>query len=131
MQESHNIINKKIHEFSHSIFWIEDDILHASYKKDISIISLEKAKEIVKKRLEIQEGKSYLGIVFIHDSTVISAEARRYLANEGYAGVIKAAIVISSPLKAAMANVFIMIDRPLKPTKLFTNKEEAIKWLKA
>jgi hypothetical protein len=131
MYKSSNIIDKKIHDFSHSIFWIEDDILYASFKKDTSIISLETAKEIVKKRLKIQEGRPYLGIVFIHDSTVMSAEARKYLANEGYAGVIKAAIVISSPLKAALANIFIMVDRPLKPTKLFTNKEDAIKWLKS
>ncbi|WP_018343737.1 hypothetical protein [Cytophaga aurantiaca] len=131
MQELQNITDKKIHEFSYSDFWIEDEILHGTYKKDNSIISLETAKEIVKKRLEIQQGKPYLGLVFLHDSIVMSAEARKYMANEGYAGVIKAAIVISSSLKAIMANVFIMVDRPLKPTKIFTSYADAIKWLKS
>jgi hypothetical protein len=123
------MIEKKLYEFNHSVFWLEDNIIHIVYKK-YSIITLDIAKEIVKARIQVQQHKSYLGIAYIDNSTVMSAQARRYMANEGYAGVSKVAVVISSPLKAAMVNVFIFLDRPLKPTKLFTNKEEAIKWLK-
>jgi hypothetical protein len=41
------------------------------------------------------------------------------------------AILVSSTLSRVFANFFIGLNRPQNPTRLFDNREEAIKWLQA
>jgi len=43
----------------------------------------------------------------------------------------KYAIIISSGISSFLANIFIHINRPNIPTKIFTTKEDAIRWLKS
>lgn len=42
----------------------------------------------------------------------------------------KAALVVTSPLSKLIGNFFLGLNKPIKPTRLFTNKEEALKWLR-
>ena len=42
----------------------------------------------------------------------------------------KYAIIISSGTSSFLANIFIHLTKPKIPTKLFTNKTDAINWLK-
>ncbi|MBC7450216.1 MAG: STAS/SEC14 domain-containing protein [Cytophagales bacterium] len=109
--------------------WIEDDIVFCIYKKDC-IITFEDAKKMVQARLKAQKGASYPGLAYVAERVTITPDARKYFANEGYEGVTKVALITLSPLKVIIANIFIKIDKPLKPTRLFTNKEEAVRWLK-
>ncbi len=117
-------------ENQHVQLWIEDGIVHGIYKKNC-IITLEAAKEIVALRLQLQAGKLYPGLAYmLEGNSVYTPEARKYLATEGYAGATKVALVTTSLMKAVIANIFIAIDKPLKPTKLFASKEKALQWLK-
>ncbi|MBC7450215.1 MAG: hypothetical protein H7259_01860 [Cytophagales bacterium] len=110
--------------------WLQDGVLHLIYKKDI-IITLEVAKRIVSTRLLLQEGTSYPGIAYMNEFTVATPEARKFLAKEGYEGVVKAAVITYSKIRTVIVSMFIMFDKPLKPTRIFTNREDALKWLKA
>ena len=117
-------------ENQHVQIWLEDGIVHGIYKKNC-IITLEAAKEIVSLRLKLQAGKLYPAIIYMLDGdSVFTPQARKYLAKEGYEGVTKAVLITTSLARAVIANVFITIDRPLKPTKLFTSKEKGLQWLK-
>lgn len=109
--------------------WLEDDVIHLVYKRDC-IISLDAAKEIVRMRLEYQKGLSYKGIAFISLIKTVTPEARQYLAKEGSNGVTKVALIVSSSFTTILGNLFVSINKPLVPTKLFSTKEEGMKWLK-
>jgi hypothetical protein len=109
--------------------WMEDDIVCGCYKKS-ALLGLEGAKAAVDLRLKFQNGKSYKGLAFITHVKVLTPEARKYLSEAGYIGVEKAAIIANSPIAILLGNLFILINKPPKPTKLFKDKEDAIKWLK-
>ena len=109
--------------------WLEDGIIHLLYKKDC-IISLDAAKEIIRIRLEYQNGMIYKCIIFFSLIKTITPEARQCFAKEGSAGLSKAALIINSPFTTMMGNLFININKPLVPTKLFSNKEQGMQWLR-
>ncbi len=62
----------------------------------------------------------------------ISRDAREYYANERTASIQRAtALVIKSPLSRVIANFFMGLNRPLTPTRMFTDVDEAIEWLQS
>jgi hypothetical protein len=110
--------------------WIEDGILFALYKKD-AVIGLQAAKELVALRKNISKGASYPCLIYIKNIKAMSKEARTYFAGqEATEGIIKGAFVTDSTFTMVMGNLFLTLDKPLVPSKLFTNKKEAIEWLK-
>lgn len=44
---------------------------------------------------------------------------------------IAEAILVETTANRLMANVYVNYNKPRIPTKIFTNEEEAIKWLKS
>jgi hypothetical protein len=84
-----------------------------------------------KKRLEITGTNSCVMLSDIRKLKSISREARQRLAGkDGSIGVIAVGIVMNSKIQAVMFNFFNMIYKAPSPVKLFTDKEEAIKWCK-
>ena len=62
--------------------------------------------------------------------TEISKEARDYFANERTASIQRAtALLIGSPVSRIIGNFFMGLNKPLSPTKLFTDPRKAIQWL--
>lgn len=80
-------------------------------------------------RIKFADGESYPCLFDITTVKKITAEARNYLANEGNELVLASAILINSPITKMIGNFFIAVNKPKNPTRLFTNKEEALKWL--
>jgi hypothetical protein len=109
--------------------WIENEVLFGLYKKDC-ILGLEAAKEVVALRKNLTKGVSYLSLVYITHIKVVTKEARKYLANHANEELLKLAIITNSGFSKILGNIFLTIDRPKTPTRLFTNKEEAFVWLK-
>jgi hypothetical protein len=60
----------------------------------------------------------------------VSKDAREYLANEGTALVKAGALVISSLLTEMIGNIFLSVNKPKVPTRLFLDEATAIAWLK-
>ena len=62
----------------------------------------------------------------------ITREARSHYAGERTASIQRAtALLVSSPLSATVANFFMGLNKPLSPTRMFTDPEHAIDWLKS
>ena len=66
----------------------------------------------------------------IRDVHFIDSKARSYGAEQYRAHVAGQAILIGSKMSSYFANLFLKFSKPKVPTKLFTNEDEAIKWLK-
>ncbi len=107
---------------------IEDGILVVT-SKDV-LMTLNSVQEGIKYRLEAVNGKPYPLLSNVKAMRQVSKEARVFLASEkGCEGVIAAAVLIESAVGRIIANFFIRIDKPLVPTKVFTDEAEAKKWL--
>ena len=62
--------------------------------------------------------------------TEITKEARDYFANKRTASIQRAtALLIGSPVSRLIGNFFMGLNRPISPTRLFTNPHKAIQWL--
>ena len=109
--------------------WIEENILHCKYAED-SHINILIARHCVQARLSFSQGISYSCFVDMRGVKSATKEAGEYLANEGAKLITAGALLIHSPLTRALGNIFLLINKPNVPGKLFTDEREAIIWLK-
>lgn len=109
---------------------LHDDILIGSYKKNLRI-TLDIAKEIVRTRLEFTEYKPVLALAVNLGVVSFDKAARDFLASEeGVKLVIAGAVVMeNSPVGSFLINFYLGVSKPKIPTRVFTTKEAAIKWL--
>jgi hypothetical protein len=108
--------------------WIENGIAFSSFTPGLEM-NLEVAKDSVQKRVEYFEGKSYPLVVNFSGLKGITKEAREYLAVEGVQLVTSGAFIVVSPLAKVLGNLFLMLNKPKVPTRLFNEKDAAVKWI--
>lgn len=108
--------------------FIADGILHFYYK-DIENLDLEVAKRCVEDRMEFTEHQDYPCLIDAIAIKHFTKEARDYFAKEGNEGIIASAILSSSTVIKMMANFYVMVNKPVNPTRLFTDKDSALQWL--
>ncbi|MDH4262761.1 MAG: hypothetical protein OEV78_06945 [Spirochaetia bacterium] len=109
---------------------LEDEILHLTidYKNGITI---DDAKEIVSAAIKLSKGEKFLCIMKSLNYSLPSREVRAYPVHDEVAKYIQAiAFIAINPVANIAARFFIKISKPPFPFKLFTDEEEAIKWLK-
>ena len=108
--------------------WIEEGVFHAEVLSDTFTLAM--AEESIRTRMEMTRGQT---LPILSDSRRVkdfTKDARQYLAKDENTMYISAgAIIISSQLQKILGNFFLLINRPNVPSKLFTNKEEALMWL--
>ena len=124
-------MQEKVLDTGSVYFEIIDGILKISYKPDLRI-TYEVAKKIVKHRLTFTKGKSYPGLLEDKGITEFTREAREFFASEeGIKGVTAAALVVNSGFSSFLGNFFMSVTviKPRVPTRLFTNRDKALKWL--
>ena len=95
--------------------------------------TLEHAKENVdaQERLRDSLNKAKTRVLIDMTSVIeISKEARDYFANERTASIQRAtALLIGSPVSRVIGNFFMGLNKPISPTRLFTDPHKAIQWL--
>ncbi len=111
----------------------QDGILEVR-SKDGAIETLEMAKEHVQLGRELigDDGPRPMLLVFGGMSNLTSA-ARDYYAKgaKPKRNTDKLAMVIDSHVSRVLGNIFLGLNRPSIPIKLFTNEDEAVDWLKS
>src|SRR3954471_18181694 len=108
---------------------IKDDILIARYKKGIRI-NIDIARKIVQDRLTFTGNKSMVAPVYNQGVIGMDKEARDYLSSpEANKGLKAGAIILDSEFTSILGNFFLSVNKPNIPAKVFTNVDQAIKWL--
>lgn len=118
-----------IGETPFSKYWIKDGILYFVYK-EIDYLDTSTAKFIVEDRLEFQRGIAYpifCDTRFLRDS---GKSARDYLAQQGSLLAKAVAIYDDRIYGGSMVGFYMERNRPLVPSKVFTEREAAIEFLK-
>jgi len=105
-----------------------DGIVYLEYHEN-DLLELEVAKDMVEDRIIFCEGVTYPHLFDFTKVKKFTKQARDYFANEGNDLVSASALLIDSQIVKMMANFFIVVNKPKNPTKMFTDKDLALKWL--
>lgn len=97
----------------------------------IDEISLKNVNEFIEAIRLLGEGKAYCNLIIFEDFVQVDHEARKYTASEeaNIYTTAEALVIKSTPLKL-VGNFYIKFNKPSRPTKIFTNEDDAVKWLK-
>ena len=114
---------------SHIQLWKQNSILFCKYV-DKTDIDLEIAKQCVQSRIEFSLGVSHPTLIDLKGVRSVSKAAREYFSKEGVQLITAGAFLTGSPLTKMLGNIFLKINKPSIPTRLFTDEGAANEWLK-
>jgi len=108
--------------------WMDNGFLCCRYATDLHL-SLDVAKACVEARIFFARGLAYPLLIDMKGIKSTTREARLYMASVGATLVKGAALITGSAVNRTIGNIFLKIDRPPVPLKLFTSEEKARHWL--
>ncbi len=120
--------------YPHTALWKDDDdddIVLWDYSYHLEI-DLALAKELVSNRIEYCHGKSIYALIDATNVKSSTKEARDYMNSSegGLKGILAGAFLSNNVVTTLAVNLFLKIRPPAVPAKFFTNKEDALNWLK-
>lgn len=122
----------KKQESKFATLWKEDDsdVIFASYAPKLDV-TLDIAKELVENRMEFSEGKDHFVVIDFSNIKSVTKEARDYMNDPkgGLAGIRGGAFLSSNVVSTLLINLYLKINKPVIPSKFFTDRKEALKWL--
>lgn len=108
----------------------EDGIMHI-HIKETQTFEMEDSEKVFKLREKMAGGRKAPMIYTCTQFVIPSKEVREFVASEERSGLVLAdAFVVNSLPQKLMANIFIKINKPVRPTKVFNNFEAACEWAK-
>ena len=108
--------------------WIENDICYGTFL--VPTVTVEIIDEAIIQRLNLQKGKDYVMISDIRNVKKANRAARERIGKQDSAeGTIAVGVIINSKIQAMMYNFFNTVYKAPRPAKLFTDVNEALKWL--
>lgn len=79
---------------------------------------------------KLGSGKAYPNIIFIDHFLNADADCRKYAASEeSNVYTVADAFVLNSVALKLIGNFYIKVNKPVRPTRIFSNEQEAIDWL--
>lgn len=108
---------------------LQDGIIVATYPKGMHL-DMETAKRLLAVRLEMQAGKAYPLLIHINGLISNSKDVRMFMAEEGIEGVSIGAFVVKKKHEEILVNLFLTIDSPKVPTRVFSEEKDAVLWIK-
>ena len=110
-------------------FFIEDGILMGIPKKKFHI-TMDVVIQLYESRLEVCNGKEYPTLIFIDSVEYVNKELRDFHENvSSVVGATAWAFVTPEKISQILINLYLSAMKIPVPTKYFSNKEEALKWL--
>ena len=107
-----------------------DGICRVVLKPNI-VVGLPEMKENLAILTELLDGKSAPMLIDMRKIKTSTREAREFAAGPEYTRVMSALAMLSAAVVGTvLGNLFINFSKPRFPTRLFSNEEQAIDWLK-
>jgi hypothetical protein len=107
---------------------IREHYFYVCYKPNTTL-DLNAAKIIIAEATELAGDKIYPAFTDIREMPLHGKDVRDYFAKEGSHNASANAILVSSSLSKVLANFFLTLNKPIVPTKIFTDASKAVKWL--
>jgi hypothetical protein len=123
-------MNKEIETEKIKIRVLEDGIIENLFKGG-HCIEAQDFFELRRINLQLMNKMPYVVFVEAEDLTSFSRQARELIASKKFAGITLAkALFIKSLGQRIIGNFYMQVNRPHIKTKLFTDREKAIEWLR-
>lgn len=123
-------MNKKAsNDYADIEYNTDDRILFIRFKA--KAIDEPQAEIIVNSSVSITGNEVHCNIVDMRKALLITSKARKYFAGQNRDTVNALAILASSKIHATFANFYLKFDKPNVETRLFSDEENAIKWLRS
>lgn len=95
-----------------------------------TVIGLKESKSMNDAIGALSEGKESLVLIVADEFAQFDRDSSDFSASEeGQRYTIADALVVKSLSQKILANFYLKFNKPAKPTRIFTNEEEAITWL--
>jgi len=113
-------------------FWRDREIIHIRFHPTPTH-GIEEARIVVDTHNDLAKGVKTAVLADMKNIAVgADKNARRYYVGpESSEYKLGMAMLITSPLQRMFGNIFLKLDKPPYPTKIFTNEGEALDWLSA
>jgi hypothetical protein len=109
--------------------YMEHDIMHYKVKENC-LISMDDVNQCLAILKELDAAKSFRNLYELGKNSKIMEDVKDWASDsEGNMQTIADAIVIQSLGHKLIANAYLKVKRPPKPTKVFTKYTDAIDWL--
>ena len=129
VQENNAVISEA--EFDHSKLILRADGILEMHCSDDAIFDTSHIQELVSKIGVMTNGKKCKQITIAGAYTSVTKEGREYMAtDEAVLFTTVEAYVIQSLAQRILGNFYLKFNKPKVPTKMFTDREKAEKWLK-
>lgn len=129
------VVDAKLISPAAELYWLENDqILYVAYHRSANLAEMKEQMEISIDFFEQKNIKTPIRILSDVQkvNAMVSKEVRDYCASEEVASICKAsAILVGGNFSKILGNMYTKFSKPPFPTKLFTNKEKALEWLRA
>jgi hypothetical protein len=117
-------------DLTHSVIVLRDDGIIELYANDHHVYIIEDVKENVKTFGELTGNEKVPVLIIGGSFSSLDDQTREFMATEESLKYSKAeAFLITSLAQKILINFYIKFNKPLVPTRVFTDKEEAIEWL--
>ena len=124
------LINKTIQLSNASVSLTEEGYYFINVNENTEV-DLDLLKQIIASMSQLQNKKKLPVLIIMQSFSMPTEEARTYLAKENSSPNAAAeAYVIHSMAQKIIGNFYLKVNKPARPTKLFTGKTEALEWLK-
>lgn len=120
---------KKTFSNDYATFWIEEGILFFLYHSAV-VLDLNAAEKVLTDRIRFQEEKSYPIYCDLRGLKDTDKAARDYLARDGTILTKAIALHVEPLVSKTITDFYIGISKPDVPTEVFTEKYDALKFLK-
>ncbi len=114
------------------IYWDqENEIVWSNLFANLTTEELAREDVDAQERVRDSLNKEMIrALVDMCDVTEISKAARDYFGNERTASIQRAtALLVRSPVSKVIGNFFMGLNKPISPTRMFTDPEMAVQWL--
>lgn len=112
-------------------FYVDEQGIIRGREADGSSFGLSDAQEAIAAIRELAGGSRRGLVVDISDLRTMTRDARAYFTHKDHAEFLYAvALVVRSLISRAIGNFFLGLNKPEVPTRLFTNDEDALAWLR-
>lgn len=109
-------------------FQIIDEILFTEFKKKLAITKYN-IPEIIDLRHKISANQKQYWCLDFNGVKSYSKEAQEYASIYGQDFLFACATIANTHFAKFMINFFLIVKKPKVPLKVFTQKEDAVKWL--
>jgi hypothetical protein len=123
-------MNKIIETSTAQISLLKDNIVKMQFKQDIEA-SIEDIKQNHQAAQTLTKGKKHLVLLDVRGFAIGSDKAKAFCASRNPVPYrIAVAALVDSLAVRLRCNAFIKFNKPVVPTRLFSQEQKAIDWLK-